>query len=616
MTLKKAIAVLLASIIVFSCCSAAVYAAADPIPELITIVEDEIDSALAEQENPLFAQSENGFVYAAAEDTNACAQIEQALQSVSKPAKGTGIPFTLKNCEFPGFNDRKLKYINVKFFDLLSTLGIDNVFSGEYRILPGDKVEIVRIDNAMPITIIPSFIDNKPVTSIGDSAFANGLQANSPTFVFLPPTVVTISARAFANCEKLRYVIGSSNIETIGEMAFAGCVNLRGVLFYLDVWQSLSDASYAMFEFFQHLVESYLKKGLAEFGNLLKELIKGVPALINKVIFYNEKLKEIGRAAFFGCEQLIRVYIPAAVKTISEYAFCGCKKLEQLVINGAAAIRNWAFANAEIKHLYLACGVSWAGNTFSGSIIYELTYGGSKDEMPETPDSVRDIHAAVPAALEWKESAPISEAVDLNVFTTDAEAQGALTFESLNPEIVSVSEDGKNLVVNGVGKAELVCKQEESGSLKDEALNDGIRHSITIKTNRAVVQYKLNMEKTIPYKRDFFVNISALRTSNGEDIMPLLADNFSTTIEWDVKATEGSKIAFDTEANSSVCKIKYLWCRGTAAALDVRVTVKDANNNIICSATGTIGVGGDSVHASVRLTWWQVALKWISFGRY
>ena len=607
MKCKKITAVLLACLTAFSCCSAAVYAANEPIPQVADMAGDDLDSAFLEQNISVSLMPEAELAQAASvQDVNA---ITAELQSVTKPAKGTGTAFTLKDCLFPGFSDR-IFYAKQTFFQILDTLGCGNTFSGEYKVLPDGTAEIVRIDSALPILLMPSTIGGKTVTRIGERAVAGGLETTvklligsykveGPTVVFLPPTVNAIGDKAFAGCTALTNVVASGNVETIGDLAFAGCCNLRKVLFYSDIRQQLADANRAMYEIFRMLLQSYLNNGTIL--DLLKEMLSGTAAWIHENFCYNEKLREIGRAAFYGCEKLVRFYIPKVCRTIGEYAFYGCKSLKEFVINnisqikdGLLQIRDWALANVQIDKLYIAYNVALSGKAFDGSVIGELTFGGNKDKLPDALKKLSgNVRAAVQAAPVWKDNPTLSAIVDRSVFATDAN----LTFKSLDADKAIVMPDG-TLKINGVGDVQLVCVEEDSGTL-----NEGVQHGITITIGPAEVQSALTLGGTVPYKREFEVKLNVQRTSDGQDVTAEVRDY----VEWSV-----SGVKAELHAEGAVCRIK---CTGTGT-LNVTATVRDAEGRIVGTATHTIGADSVSAQATVRLTFLQLLLKLITGGRY
>lgn len=55
-------------------------------------------------------------------------------------------------------------------------------------------------------------------------------------------------------------------------------------------------------------------------------------------------MKTIGTQAFFACDRLQAVTIPASVDTIGAAVFSGCKSMTELTIEGAPVIGEYAFA--------------------------------------------------------------------------------------------------------------------------------------------------------------------------------------------------------------------------------------------------------------------------------
>jgi len=72
---------------------------------------------------------------------------------------------------------------------------------------------------------IPAEIDNKPVTKIGNSAFANC----SMTSVTIPASVTSIGNNAFDSCKNLKTITLSVNLKSIGGSAFENCDNLINI---------------------------------------------------------------------------------------------------------------------------------------------------------------------------------------------------------------------------------------------------------------------------------------------------------------------------------------------------------------------------------------------------
>jgi hypothetical protein len=126
-----------------------------------------------------------------------------------KAYKKTG----LKTFELEGeyikdsYTDKGWMYV---FDGVYYALKDDNTFevcSWDYEIMPKDLV-------------IQAYIQDRPVTSISDSVFAEG--GNSLTSVTIPGTVKTIGSEAFRHTD-LRKVTLSEGLESISWYAFGGC---------------------------------------------------------------------------------------------------------------------------------------------------------------------------------------------------------------------------------------------------------------------------------------------------------------------------------------------------------------------------------------------------------
>ncbi len=100
--------------------------------------------------------------------------------------------------------------------------------SGDYRydVLADGTVKITGYNGYDTKLVIPSVIDGKNVTSIGDRAFQN---KSSITSVTIPEGVISIGNEAFARCSQLSEVKLPISAETIGNYTFAYCGNLTEI---------------------------------------------------------------------------------------------------------------------------------------------------------------------------------------------------------------------------------------------------------------------------------------------------------------------------------------------------------------------------------------------------
>lgn len=93
------------------------------------------------------------------------------------------------------------------------------------NVLPDGTLEIVEYNGPSQELVIPSTIEGKQVTRIGESVF----NYRSLTSVTLPDGLTEIGKSAFRNCEYLVSVTMPDSITLVEEKAFDLCRNLTSV---------------------------------------------------------------------------------------------------------------------------------------------------------------------------------------------------------------------------------------------------------------------------------------------------------------------------------------------------------------------------------------------------
>lgn len=158
--------------------------------------------------------------------------------------------------------------------------------------------------------VIPATVDGCAVVGVSISAFRFNTSIVSVT---LPETLKSIEGYAFDGCVNLEKLELNSEIEFIGAAAIRDCPKLTAI----------------------------------NLGNSLKE-IKG-SAFKNsgiKEITIPDSCETIGSTAFYGCENLESVKLPAKLTAIDSNVFTGCISLKKFVIpDEVTSIGVSAFAN-------------------------------------------------------------------------------------------------------------------------------------------------------------------------------------------------------------------------------------------------------------------------------
>ena len=152
--------------------------------------------------------------------------------------------------------------------------------------VPADNKLTYTTDNNEPISIKNTAFDanitahiydngtgtlifDKPVTSIGDSAFE---ECSNLTSITIPNSVTSIGDYAFSRCSNLTSITIPNSVTSIGDYAFSRCSNLTSIT---------------------------------------------IP----------NSVTSIGDYAFSGCSDLTSITIPDSVTSIGDYAFFGCSNL-------------------------------------------------------------------------------------------------------------------------------------------------------------------------------------------------------------------------------------------------------------------------------------------------
>ena len=206
-------------------------------------------------------------------------------------------------------------------------------------------------DDASPV--IPSEIDGKPVTAIGDGCFRGLLCLKK---VRIPEGIVRIGDYAFECCGALEKVYFPDSLTAIGAGAFSGC----GALTLADLGEGVERIGRGAFLCCDSLVYLDLPASLETLG----EFAFAHCSSLAQVRFRGKKLAALPDRAFYGCEALTSIRLPESIRTVGKRAFSRCTSLRrfyfgpQLDSVGAYAFEHCeSLAGADFKTAELPEGI-------------------------------------------------------------------------------------------------------------------------------------------------------------------------------------------------------------------------------------------------------------------
>ena len=179
----------------------------------------------------------------------------------------------------------------------------------------GDEVVVSRYNGNASIVAIPSYIEGRPVTKIGDSMFLFNKKVEK---VVIPEGVTSIGSQAFSDATSLKNVVIPDSVTSIGSHAFSRCTALREVTLPSGV-TAIEDCT-----FFDciNLADVVIGDNITRIGNSAFEHCRSMTE-----ITLPENLEHIGSYAFLSCVGLTSIVIPEGVSVIGFDAFSDCESI-------------------------------------------------------------------------------------------------------------------------------------------------------------------------------------------------------------------------------------------------------------------------------------------------
>lgn len=182
-----------------------------------------------------------------------------------------------------------------------------------YSVLSDGTVAIRQYDKKTEIITVPSEINGRKVTEIGDHALMGSTYPLEPTKeIILPPTIRKIGGGAFSYCTKLEKINIPDSVKEIGVRAFIGCSSLKSINL-----NKVEKMGFGVFEECTGLENIHIS------GKIKTVPERAFYKCTNlKSLTIDEGVTTIEKEAALNAPALEKIVIPDSVTSIGEYAFC------------------------------------------------------------------------------------------------------------------------------------------------------------------------------------------------------------------------------------------------------------------------------------------------------
>lgn len=178
-----------------------------------------------------------------------------------------------------------------------------------YAILADGTVEITGYTGQDTEITIPSTLDGKTVTRIGDCAFQSGRNlTDEVTTIIIPSGIKSIGRYAFRDCMKLTSITIPDTVTTIEDSAFDGCEVLPTIIIPKNVTSIGTEVFRLCKALTEIKVDADNTKYKAIDGNLYNKegsiLISYAPGKSDTVFTIPASVTNMAGNAFLGCQKL------------------------------------------------------------------------------------------------------------------------------------------------------------------------------------------------------------------------------------------------------------------------------------------------------------------------
>jgi hypothetical protein len=297
-------------------------------------------------------------------------------------------------------------------FDAVAAI-TNNGFS--YEILADNTVVITDYSGTSIDLQIPSSIEGKSVSTIGDYAFYRHSNIVSIT---IPEGVTSIGYSAFSDCSNLVSITIPKSVTSIGDHAFALCSNLTNIT---------------------------IPEGLTYIGSCLFFACRSIVS-----VTIPKSVTSIGNMAFFDCENLTSVTISEGVTWIGIEAFVPCPKLTSIAIPYSVTFIGFnAFENTTLYVLEGSYAYQYAINnaTIDDGFTYQII-----SEQNDQEEESSQFHTLTIGSIGSDVAKLQQRMYELGYFNTNTVNE---TFTTTTAEYIKEFEIANGLLVDGIADPEM-----------------------------------------------------------------------------------------------------------------------------------------------------------------
>ncbi len=180
---------------------------------------------------------------------------------------------------------------------------------------------------------IPSKINGKKITSIGEGAFSECVTLEK---LVLPNSITKIGNQAFAGCTSLKELTLSENITQIGTESFAQCTSLTTFSLPEALERLGNRALMGCGALTEIICPARNRHFSCQDGVLFDKnqtlLVQYPAGKEGAVYIVPESVTAVDNGAFAYCSTLTDILLPQSLSSIGEYAFFNCDRLTEIVL--------------------------------------------------------------------------------------------------------------------------------------------------------------------------------------------------------------------------------------------------------------------------------------------